>query len=649
MASDGQDVTEWLEFLTREYGTPEAETKLLGRLLMGTTLLEKFDFPPSSPWKNPRNIKLLSDRIAHLAKRGESTPSDEDAATFEGMAIRLFSDRLIECIDAALPVDDSDAGKTHLALTRICIALLADRGFASKQQTLDWVQEWLTSKQGVLLEPSLAAVLNAAPMNRLEDISAAFFTFLEEGAERAPETWLPSLLYVAWAQRSRHQETLLAQLERAEQLPGACTERLFRELLRPEIEQSLRTVMLPQLLRLADLQRARVMLLLLDNPTQQFMVPGLVAAGVTARKTTTQLAILRACVRIGSPIAEPLIIELLQTAAPGMKYNAVDAAGAICTRQCLIHLSAIVEEGSRLLADRARIAMEAIEARYPASDYAARGSLTLSEDDGVSGALSLALGDAGAVTLYREAEAEAARTVEPVVEASARAKMAREPSIYRLDVPPRKLGLNLLAACFYQNNLAGLLTLLVPVIAPVAVGWYSNDLGTPLTVIFCVALALGVFKVFRLGKRLKYGQPAYVEHLGISDVTRYDHKSGMRKHAGYNHAFEFMTETGELVETSRRFSNNALAESVRERIKSGAEEPVLYVPGEDGEESSGGDVLFLPEQKHIEVDKQGNLVPSSILGKLYWVLILVHILLTIFVWGRYVARPILFRFPGEAF
>ena len=612
--------------------SPE-EVEQIGQFLTGALVFEQANLPKDSPWRQLANLQVLYSRLDILDKRGDDAPSP-----------RALAERLIGLIDDALPLDDSPAAKYHLAFTRIAAQLLADTSLASRQQTLDWVQEWLTSGRGELLSPSLAAIVSAARADALVDASDTLVTFLEDAAARDPERWTTSILCVDWAKREARADLLTARLESLDHLPPASIEYLFLQQLRLDIEQSLRTRMIPLLLRLADFQHVRVMLLALDNPAQHFMVPGLVAAGIASTKTTTQLAILRACVRIQSPTAEPFIIELLRHAGPGMKHNAADAAGALGTRRCLSHLGDIAERGGRQLSARAELAMEAIEARYPASDYAEQGSLTLSEEDGVSGALSLALGDAGTLTLYREVEDVIADTTASATQDTPREPEAApaEPSIYRLDVPPRRLGVNLYLACFYQKSHAGLLSLIIPLLAPIVVGWYSSDLGSVVMGVFFVTVAVGIYRVSRISALLRHGQPSYAEHLSIDDEYRYDRETGNRRHVGYKQRFEFMTETGDIIETSRRFTSKGFRDDLEAFVRSGADDPILFVPREGGEPSPGADILFLREQGHVEVDERGNLVCAAPWGKFYVLIAIAHLLFAIFVWGRFISLPRVF-------
>lgn len=612
--------------------SPE-EVEQIGQFLTGALVFEQTNLPKTSPWREQTNLRVLYDRLDILDTRGDDAPSP-----------RALAERLIGLIDDALPLDDNPATKHHLAFTRIAAQLLAAPGLASRQQTIDWVQEWLTSGRGDLLSPSLAAIVGAARADALIDADPTLVAFLEDAAAHDPEVWLPSILQLDWARREERADLLIARLESLDHLPSACIEYLFLQQLRLDIEQSLRTRMIPLLLRLADFQHVRVMLLALDNPAQHFMVPGLVAAGVASTKTTTQLAIMEACVRIQSPTAEPFVIELLRHPGPGMKYNAASAAGALGTRRCLGHLLELTESGGRELSARAEQAMEAIEARYPASDYAEQGSLTLSEEDGVSGALSLVLADAGALALYREAEDAVSHTARPTGAGapSDGESSSGEPSIYRLDVPPRKLGANLYIACFYQKNLAGLASVIIPLLAPIIVGWYSSDMGSIVGLVFFVAVAIGVYSVLRIGRLLRHGQPSYAEHIAIDVERHYDRETGNHRHVGYKQRFAFMTETGDIVEASRRFTNQTFHDDLEAFVESGADDPLLFVPRDDGEPYSGSDVLFLREQGHIEVDERGNLVSSAPWGQFYVALVLVHIAGAIFVWGRFISLPRMF-------
>ncbi len=616
-----------------DYGMSSEEVEQIGQFLTGELVFEQADLPKTSPWRKQANLRVLYDRLDVLDKRGDLAPTP-----------RALVERLIGLIEDALPLENGPSARYHLVFTRIAAQLLAVPGLASRQQTIDWVQEWLTSGRGELLSPSLAAVVNAARADTLVDAGTALVTFLEDAAERDPELWITSILRVDWAKREERADLLIARLESLDHLPSTCVEYLFLQQLRLDIEQSLRTRMIPLLLGIADFQHVRVMLLSLDNPAQHFMVPGLVAAGIASNKTTTQLAILGACERIQSPTAEPFVIELLRHAGPGMKYNAVNAAGVIGTRRCLSHLLEIRESGGRLLSAHAEGAMEAIEARYPASDYAEQGSLTLSEGDGMDGALSLALGDAGTLTLYREVEDVIADTMKPADQDAPREpkQASSEPSIYRLDVPPRKLGINLYIACFYQKNRAGFASLIIPLLAPIIVGWYSSDMGSIVSLVFFIVVALGIYRVLRISALLRHGQPSYAEHLSITDEYSYDRETGNRRHVGYKQHFAFMSETGDIIETSRRFTSNGFRDDLEAFVRSGADDPILFVPREGGEQYPGSDVLFLREQGHLEVDERGNLVCSAPWGKFYVLIAIAHVLFAIFIWGRFISLPRMF-------
>ena len=615
---------EALTVLESVYGMPHDVVVQLDNILQGDApdILERL--PYGSPWGEPANIQLLAERIYPAAPR-ESTRRKRPTY--------VIAERISDAIDAAFPLSDGEKERYHLGFTRVAAHLLADEELASNRSTIAWVGRMLEAAHDHLLGPSLAAIIRTAPFTTLEHASESLCEMVYLRAEdgRTKDLWEVAALRLAWARRGEDPERLLAILGGIEALEERVVQILFGEVLHPNIDQRLRNEMLHHTLRLAGFMQARNLLSRIGDPSHIHLIPGLVSVGKHSPTAATQRAILSACVRIGSPIAEPLVLELLAHPSSGMRYNAVEAAGALGTRRCLERLVAIEAEDGEIAA-RARRAIEAIEERYPAAKFAIAGGLSLSEDESARGALTLSLPDEGAISLYEEVE-EILKTnprantenLPQVAGANSTAlSTSTTPAWYKLEVAPRRVPASARAELFYRQNLPGMLSIPFIGFASIFV-WIPELLWLPHIWIFLVAgIIAAVFAARRANTRsraLALGHPSFADHQRCEYITQGNNKI-LVQHFGY------MTEEGEYVEQSRKFEGKLLPQMIEDKLESRPTSPVLYLPDATASErEDSSNVVFIDDFKSIQVSQNGDLEGNTAWVTVFGFLALMQLLM----------------------
>ena len=610
--------------LYRSYETPHTIAIHIENLLHGDDtdrVVEKL--PPDSPWRDASNIHLLAERVS-------KTGRDDKTRLGSKRPSYVIAERITDAIDDSLPLTEQPPDSYHLALSRVATHVLADEELASNRSIIAWVSKMLEGGQDAHLGPGLAAIVRNASFSTLEHSSDLTCEMIYSRADdpRTLDLWKNAAVRIAWSRRSSHPDRLFALLEKIESLDEKIVQVFFGEVLHPNLDGNLRNRMLRHTIRLAGFMQARTLLSKLGDPSHVKLIPGLVSVGKNAPNTATQRAILAACTRIGSPIAEPLVIELLQHPSSGMRHNAVDAAGALGTRRCLEHLLEIEknEEGGEL-AEKARDAITAIEQRYPAAKYAVAGGLSLSDEGGSRGALSLILPDEGAISLYEEVE-RALKTPPreqtsdnlPQVSAST---TDLAPAWYRLEVAPRKVPFSTRAELFYRQNLTGALSFVFLGIAALMV-WIPNAFTIPhLWIFMLVGLITGTFAKHRMDMRsraLELGHPSYADHQGCEYETQGNNKILV-------HKFGYMTEEGDYIEQKRKFEGKLLPQLTERQLEERPTSPILYLTDvHENEREQSTNVVFIDEFKSIQVGQSGELEASVLWAGLFGTMAVMQLL-----------------------
>lgn len=262
-----------------------------------------------------------------------------------------------------------------------------------------------------------------------------------------------------------------------------------------------------------------------------------------------------------------------------VRIVAIDALGRLGTRASVALLMEL--SSTRQFRDEANLALASIQDRYPASDYADAGSLTLSEHDPLAGALSRALETEHALTLYREIEALVGPTThnEAPPRPSAISRTPRT-DLARLSAPPRDI--RAAAIAYYLLGSSWKRAAAVPMIAlgttstVISAGidpafglmpWFITAVG----IISLIASVLDKQSKLEL-KLLEYGHIAMAE---LDHVELEQQKSHASEDTTHHYKLRFTTETGE----DHVFMYSA-SESVG-ALEDEALEPVLYIMGDD--------------------------------------------------------------------
>ncbi len=619
--------------LYRVYDTPHAIATHVENLLRGDdtgNIIEKL--PHGSPWSEHSNLQLLAERALNDRPTSKDRPRSKRPSY-------VIAERLTDAIDATLPFSSHEQYVYQVALSRVATQALANEELASNRSTIGWVSTMLEGAHDAHLGPGLAAIIRTAPFATLEHCSELLCEMVYARAEdtRTMALWQIPAVRIAWSRRTAHPEQLFSLLEQIESLDEKIVQVLFGEVLHPNLDQTFRNRMLQHTIRLAGFMQARTLLSKLGDPSHINLIPGLVLVGKNAPTTATQRAILSACMRIGSPVAEPLVLELLQHPSSGMRFNAVEAAAVLGTRRCLEHLVKLEQEEERDdIAAHARAAITAIEERYPAARYAIAGGLSLSDDGGARGALTLARPDEGAISLYEEVER--ALTTSPQAEAddnlpqlSAPSNTAIIPAWYKLEVAPRKVPFGTKAELFYRQNLTGGLSFVFLGLSALMVWipdvWFVPHLWIFLIVGF-ITMTIAKHKMETRTRALRLGHPSFADHLGCEYETQGNNKILV-------HKFGYMTEDGEYIEQRRKFEGKLLPQFLEQQLASKPTAPILYLPeATEAEREQSSNIVFIDEFKSIQVGHTGELEGSALWVGLFGVMAVLEVLMFVSLLAR---------------
>lgn len=310
--------------------------------------------------------------------------------------------------------------------------------------------------------------------------------------------------------------------------------------------------------------------------------------------------------------AEPFLQQVVSDGGEDVSVRAT-AAWALGKVGSRLSLAALLEaQQVRALRKDATEAIEAIEARYPAADFAAgQGALSLAGDGGVRGALSLMGADEGAISLYEEVQAalEAPRSSagEDRAPSVALARSHQRADIARLSAPPRSVWRARIAYIFLGHSLFDLFGVLFIYFGILTSAFAVANDGT----LWCTAISLLIGAVWlysnyadartsRYIRALRSGYVAMGEKTGRRVTID---RSGESETKTYHYDFRFMAENGEYY----TFTQDE--EDLRAALEDESEEPILYVPDRDGEPTVK---LPLDAIRLVRIDRKGRLRLSAI-------------------------------------
>lgn len=542
-----------------------------------------------SPGGNPSEaeLKLLRDCVEYLDEQG-------DDASRPRRAWFVMAERLIDALDRWSSLRNHAQNKHLATFYGLGAHALAQPPFCNSRAVISWSQKHKRAHPGVH-----DALLRHIDPARVSEHAEVIIAGLQDTLEDDSSAVLPGEVragILVWDEAPEVAAKLLDEL--GQELPDEDARLTHELLLARDLSDPTVARAISRLWAASSWMTQRILLKTLDSADHAPLLPELVELGKTATSPATQRVALDACARIGHVAAEPLVLEMLDSPIRALRLAAARAAAAVATRRSIARLHELVEDETIQLKATAMEAIEAIEERYPASKFATRGGLTLAEGDSIRGALSVAVGDDGALSLYDEVERALER--EPAAPSSStetslatRASDAVMPAWYALQPAPRKVPLGGVLELHTIHSLPAAIS----VIAMMMVGtfiWIPEGMLIPHTwiglMVAFISFTLGHSKARMHARALRDGIPTMAE---FREMRQY--KNG-NDNVVYEYTFEYMTEEGELATSKRTFRTR------RTRFEDAKPDPMLYLPGEGDAE-----IVLLDEFQAIHVDKTGKL------------------------------------------
>lgn len=366
---------------------------------------------------------------------------------------------------------------------------------------------------------------------------------------------------------------------------------------------------------LCDEMRLRGLLSELDMSAHARFFPIWIRLTATVSASTRKLIAARLAAT-ESLLVEPYFQAVAQDAAEDQQIRvaAIEALGQFGGRLCIAAL--LDAQGTRALRASATAAIASIEARFPAAEYASRGSLSLAEAGELSGALTQMGAGEGDISIYQDVlEAARFKGTRPVGEPreatdGADALVARREQridVARLSAPPRSIltirftyalvGTDLLETSSFYAICIGLTIVL-------------SVLGSGVASMICPGLILiyGLGMLFagltsdRNKADLELLKRGYIAPGRLLETWTRKEGSSDSQTTVHGYKFEFMAESGR-THTFTHKANRALRALTDEE-----HEPILYILGDDGEllERRPFDAMKL-----VRINKRGRPTPSA--------------------------------------
>lgn len=261
-----------------------------------------------------------------------------------------------------------------------------------------------------------------------------------------------------------------------------------------------------------------------------------------------------------------------------IRSDAILALGQVGTRASVALLAKL--ESERRYRAAASTALERIEDRYPASEYADAGSLSLAADDGHAGALSEVHDTEHALSLYREDRVTARAEHNPAPSEPAALERAQRADISRLAAPPRDT--NMITVTYAALGSSWRRVIATPLFAFGTAGTILlNPIDPTLSLLPLSLTTLGImafvaslvdFQPREDLKLLKYG---YIGMARLVNIETEWTGLGTQRKPTHHYTFRYTTEAGSPRDLVH--STGSLAPELEDEEL----EPILYILDDD--------------------------------------------------------------------
>ena len=298
-----------------------------------------------------------------------------------------------------------------------------------------------------------------------------------------------------------------------------------------------------------------------------------------------------------------------------VRVAAIDALGVFGGR---LSIAALMEaQGARALRAPATRAIASIEERFPASEYASRGSLSIADSGDLSGALTQMGASEGDISIYQDVlDATRSKDTRSPDDSSTGtsprhadglvARSEQRVDIARLAAPPRSLPMvrvtyALVGTDFFETS--GFLAMCIGLTLVLSVlgGDLSSMICPGLILLYGLLMCFASLTADESKADLELLRNGFIAPGKLLEKWTREEGSSDSKTTVHCYKFEFLAESGQ-THTFTHNSNRAL-----KRLTDEVHEPILYLLGDDGEllKRRPFDAMTL-----VRIDGSGNPKPS---------------------------------------